>query len=797
MIRIVPVALSFVVLLLAPPFAQAKVVEIENSRIKVAVGTDPVGFEIGDPQSGKTFVKSEGFAASIDSLQKQDVSDAIWGDGKEIVAAWKQGGKTSFRLFGDSPFVQIRTTIAADEKAPFVTAGRELFRVAVDLGLPPEKLTSYGTGFLSSLDDPVTSFSFTALADPMSRAGVVAAQLTHDLGSSVFTTEVTDGKPTIGCRLDFGRFEVAPGKSRETDIMLVGYFDDARLGLEAYADAVAKHYKIKLKPKPSVYCTWYHARASNEEKFYQNAEFVAKNLEPFGFNVMQIDDGWQELRPSSVPAETKAEGRGPGPVKSFAEANKNFPRGMAFTAERTDELGLVAGIWFMPFAGDYRSAYFADKRDLFAHWPDGTPIEDVRWSGTLLDMTNPDTEKFVFDRTKRIYDWGYRYFKLDGMHTGAVTHNVYVNTDWTSGGYKNTENFIGTQKAPGKSASTMPSAGLFDPHKTHIEAYRMGMDTVRRAAPDAFILGCNVSQNMRSMGAAFDKIDGMRIGPDNGSAGRGSWGAVVKGPHHGSNLYFLNNRVWHNDPDPVYVRASNPLESARWMVSWVAVTGSMITTSYQFAELPPERLDLVKRMVPSHSLKPRPVDCLENSKPEIWLLTDTRRNVRRDVIGLFNWDQNQPTTIEHTMERIGLDAEKPYVAFDFWADRFVDGPIQGTLKQTLPGGTCRILAVRPAADHPQLVSTSRHITQGVIDVLEETWNGATKTLSGKSQVVGDDPYELRIALPSAGKWRAVRCNAEGADIELGEPKKDEPGVRATIASKKNKTVSWTVAFEKE
>ena len=114
--RTVPVALSLVVLFLASPFAQAKVVEIENSQIKVAVSTDPVGFEIVDLQSGKTFVKNEAFAAAIESLRKQDVSDAIWGDGKEIVATWKQGGKTSFRLFGDSPFTQIRTTFGAPER---------------------------------------------------------------------------------------------------------------------------------------------------------------------------------------------------------------------------------------------------------------------------------------------------------------------------------------------------------------------------------------------------------------------------------------------------------------------------------------------------------------------------------------------------------------------------------------------------------------------------------------------------------------------------------------------------------
>ena len=75
------------------------------------------------------------------------------------------------------------------------------------------------------------------------------------------------------------------------------------------------------------------------------------------------------------------------------------------------------GIWFMPFAGNFRNPYF--DPEIFAKNPDGTPFHDGRWSGTCIDMTNPKAERFVRDRVRRIYDWGYRYFKIDGMHTGA------------------------------------------------------------------------------------------------------------------------------------------------------------------------------------------------------------------------------------------------------------------------------------------------------------------------------------------------------------------------------------------
>ncbi len=362
----------------------------------------------------------------------------------------------------------------------------------------------------------------------------------------------------------------------------------------------------------------------------------------------------------------------------------------------------------MPFAGNFRSPYFDPK--VFAKNADGTPFHDERWSGTCLDLSQPKAQTFLHQRVKRVYDWGYRYFKIDGMHTGMPSNNIYVHT-----GYRDQD---------------FGKALLHDPHVTHIEAYRKGLGILRDAAPDVFVLGCNVSQNMMCMGPAFGLIDGMRIGPDNGAAGRGDWRAVTRGPWHGTNLYFLHRRIWYNDPDPVYVRPSNPIDGARWMCSWLAVSGAMHTSSEQYADLPPDRLDLLRRCLPGHDLDARPVDLFKTNHPRIWLV----RNERLAVIGLFNWSPTEATEVVYDLEKLGLSRSTTYVGFDYWKDRFVE-PIHGTLRQTLPKRTCRVLAVRPQVDHPQLLSTSRHITQGLIDVAEEHWDGARNTLHGTSQVV--------------------------------------------------------------
>jgi len=771
-------------------------ISISNEHLRVLVNPDKNVFEVRARESGRVFIKQARCAHKTESATKALVCDPVWGKGRRIRIEHDNGCQTTLRLFDENPFVQLHTTVHNDSSKAYVSVGEEILECHVDLGLPPERLKSFGTGFLNSLEDAPGSFSFTAIVDPRTRNGVVAAFLTHERGSGVFFTEVKDGRANVRARIDFGRYQVDPGKSRKTETLLIGYFDDARFGLEAYARAVAKQYAIKLGPQPSVYCTWYHARASNEDKLLENGDFAQKHLKPFGFSVVQIDDHWQaKFAKDNTYADSQKSFKGVGPIKVFFEANDNFPGGMKYTAQKLRGMGLVPGIWFMPFAGTWNNPYFADKQDLFAHWPDGTAVV-TRWSGSLLDMTNPKTQRFVHDRVKRTTDWGYGYFKLDGMHTGAVTHNVYVNTGYaTSGRWLNTQNFVGDKEAgPGAADVVTPSTVLHDPRMTHIEAYRKGLEIVREAAPDVFILGCNVSQNMRSMGAAFGLIDAMRVGPDNGGAGSGRWNSVMVGPHHGSNLYFLNRRVWHNDPDPIYVRASNPLNSARLMASWVAVSGSMLTTSYQFSELPEERLDILKRCMPGHQAQARPVDLFESRTARIWLLTDASRNVRRDVIGLFNWKEKEPDTITYDMDKLGLDAETTYVAFDYWANKFTE-PIQGTLRQTLEPGTCRIIAVRPAANHPQLISTSRHITQGVTDVLEERWNEDKRTLSGRSLVVAGDPYELRIAMPASGSWEVSQVSADRATIKLGSHA--ERGIRVLIKSPQSREIAWELTFRSD
>jgi hypothetical protein len=250
----------------------------------------------------------------------------------------------------------------------------------------------------------------------------------------------------------------------------------------------------------------------------------------------------------------------------------------------------------------------------------------------------------------------------------------------------------------------------------------------------------------------------------------------------------------------VSVRASTALDQARLNASWTALSGQLFYNSDWIPALPPERMDMLKRTIPAHGLPARPVDLFETEPARVWLLSDTRREPHRQVLGLFNWDQ-APATITVDLARAGLPAAEAWAAFDFWDNVFLP-PVRGTLTMTLPPKSCRIVALRPLADQPQVVSTSRHVTQGIVDVKEETWDTASTTLHGRSAVVGGDAYELRIvgtAPGAAQAWEIENASVSAADAAAGVTvaSRGANGLsRVTIAARASREVAWSVRFRK-
>lgn len=628
-------------------------------------------------------------------------------------------------------------------------------------------LRAFGTAGLKKIDDHKGSYAFLSLVSPETRSGVVGGWVTSEIAGGVVKSGKTEiGAPTMTPQLDIFGYQ---NERVFSERFVLGAFDDCRIGLENYAEVIATYYSIRPnKDALNGYCTWYsdkHAGASDENSLRKLANSITKYFGNYGFQYVQIDDKWQ------LGASKN------GPNKNFTAHNPQgpYPSGMKATAEYLNSNDLIAGIWFMPFSGSYNDPYWADKQDLFVLSAIDYPEEgrantrryssinqkryapyETYWGGTSLDTSNPKTRAYIQDVVHRItQDWNYKFIKIDGMWVGGALEQLYVNDEYMP--------------------EDMGKQIFFDRTSTNIENFRRGLELVRTTAEDAFILGCNTSQNMRVLASSYGLVDAMRVGPDNGS----DWKGVCAGPCRGTNRYFYNGRVWYNDPDPVYVRKSIPVERAQVSTTWAAITGQLYALSDWIPDYDQERIDIVRKTTPNHQcLNVRPVDLFDVDLARAWLLTDEKSGVRRNVLALFNWHGGDNEPFEYTAEKLGLplinakgEKIEQYVGYDFWNNTFVE-PFK-TLKTTLAKESCKVLAIRPVEDHPILLSTSRHITQGVVDVASEDWNSETKTLRIVTNIPEELEYELRVYNPAIKKLDRWIVPQEFKGVQTIEYKLDE------------------------
>lgn len=745
---------------------RGELMKIENKSVAVTVDPAAGTFEISSKPAGRSFVKTGRFASGAGEAERARVTIPHLGSAQTIELKREKGHADAILLVDDLPFALLRTTFRNDGAEPKIFNKIHAARFELDLPSPASSLVSHGTDGLKAPDKHPGSYAYLAIADPQSRNGVVFGWLSHDRGSGVLFSGIEQNRVYVQAQTDYGRLLVAPGGEAPGELLAVGYFDDVRIGLETWADAVARYYQVQLPPQPAGYCTWYSDRyggASDETHVIQLAKFAREHLGDFGFGFVQIDDKWQ------IGARRQ------GPAKDFTGVNPKgpYPSGMKKAADQIKALGLTPGIWFMPFAGDHENPLFKPHLDWFVKDTEGKLFE-TRWGGTSLDMTHPGAR----DHLKRLvnlaaHEWGYTYFKMDGLYTGTATDQVYVNH-----GYKEKDR-IG-------------DAVFHDPNITNIEAFRSGLKLVREVAgKDVFFLGCTVSQNMRSFGGSFGLVDAMRIGPDNNS----SWGSLQRGPQTGGWRYFLHGRVWYNDPDPVYVRNSMPTNHARLIASWVSLSGQLYANSDWLPDVAAERIEILKRTMAPHHQRPRPVDFLEQDMPRIWHVSDTRRANRIDVVGLYNWS-SKAAEIKATAEHIGLPKADSYVAFDYWDNTFLP-PFKDTLAVTVPKQSSRVLAIRPMVNRPQVVSTARHVTQGIVDELAETWDASSSTLAGQCNVIGNDPYELRLVTLAGADtcWQIEQVTLDSP----GTVQVRQTGALARIGFEppRSGSVKWRIKFRPE
>jgi hypothetical protein len=534
---------------------------------------------------------------------------------------------------------------------------------------------------------------------------------------------------------------------------------------------------------PMVWSSWtsYYEDVS-EEDITRNADWITDHLKPYGFQFVQLDDGYD---------------RGPHGEHYWIEKwdEKKFPHGPKWLADYIRSKGLRPGIWLVP--NSYAGA-FAQHPDWYVYYKSGKVVLD--YNTPALDSTNPAVLNFLDKEFTTLSGWGYDYFKIDGEH------------------------------AIPKYVPAVDLARLYDHNVDPIEAYRRRLSVIRKAiGPDRFIEvdlagtplngtgfinsffnGDDLYDNWQGMYALFSAIsansffnhilaynmpgEGMSLEPFTRPED-------ARGKKHPKVIATMEDRE-----SPV-IGYGTTLAEAHTVVSHVALSGVAYSLASRMPDLPEERTELLHKTLPT--LPIFPIDLFSRGTDMAW---DKFKHVTQDdyihnypevldlkvqapagtydVVALTNWRSWRDTRQLSLEDKLGLDPKASYVAFDFWNQK-ISGVFQKEMTVELQPHDTRVFALHTLEGHPQLVGISRHIS-GAYSVLQINWDAAKNALTGSSQGIAGEPYTLWIYVPTGTTVLQLAASASGRAVTVNHVQEGN-SLRVTFTGQ-SEPVKWEASF---
>ncbi|MHC1730623.1 MAG: NPCBM/NEW2 domain-containing protein [Bacteroidales bacterium] len=495
---------------------------------------------------------------------------------------------------------------------------------------------------------------------------------------------------------------------------------------------------------PSGLCTWYYYyQHITDREVRLNTDWIAENLKSYGAEYVQVDDGWQAL--SSAGRKGSRDWTGFDP---------NFSGGMADLASYIKSKGLVPGIWIAPH-GQSNAEVVKQNPGVFILKPDGTSPSKT-WEGDwLLDPTSDEGKKYFHDLFAMMRGWGYDYFKIDGQ---PIVVDEYA---------KHSE----FMAVPGGAADSL---------------YRVTLDIIRDAiGKESFLLGC---WGLPIEGAGI--MDGSRTGGDVVLG----WDGFFTALDPTMESYWQHNILWYTDPDVMLLRQPLTVEQARVWATLQGLTGQALMSSDRLTDLSAERVEMMKKVYPAVDI--RPLDLFPaGTRKRIWDLKVNHLGRQYDVTGLFNFDALKPVTLNLNWKELGIEATAPVHVFDYWNGEYMGAWESGIGLEIMPASV-RVLTLVPDNGKIQLISTSRHITQGWVDLRDLRSDDQGTVISGTSTLPAGNEYKLHFAYPRGKYYRVKSVTAVMGKKKLSVTANSHQGwAEVSFTAPASGDISWSVSFE--
>ena len=108
-----------------------------------------------------------------------------------------------------------------------------------------------------------------------------------------------------------------------------------------------------------------------------------------------------------------------------------------------------------------------------------------------------------------------------------------------------------------------------------------------------------------------------------------------------------------------------------------------------------------------------------------WLQEIDRPFDHWSVPARFNWDGKGAPEQEVKFADLGLDPNREYLVFEFWTQNYLGKPRGSFTAAAMDENNgMQVFAIREAHEHPWVLSTTRHISQGGVSLLDEQWDAS-------------------------------------------------------------------------
>jgi hypothetical protein len=523
-------------------------------------------------------------------------------------------------------------------------------------------------------------------------------------------------------------------------------------------------YKV-WKGSLTGYCTWWSYRGGFTQKTLDAMlkVFVEKRLPDFGYHYMQFDNCYQH-------------GNGSAPHNWLNWDKRKYPGGWKYAMKAIRDAGMKPGIWVhrVHRPSDPGVKEIIEKHpDWFVPGADGKPHHQHGFC-SLNTLNKEAVDAMIRALYRGLKKQGWDYVKIDG--TGDLLR-AYQNRN---------------------------CAEFFQNHPTTPEQSLRKWDIVAREelGRDVYVLACHTVGNAKWV---IGLVDGARLSNDGFQ------------PRTLAQYNFMEGVVWRNDPDHCDVMGTWLMDTDAEMAVFgtkcpvpvraiirpaiCAMSGTVLMVSDK-AEVYEEDANIegMKRSAPVLFTVPGQLYGLGRRTVGWWLQEIDRPFDHWSVLARIQWGEKEKSKHvyhfkgapqqEVNFADLGLPADREHLVFEFWTQKLL-GKFKGSF--TAPAMDentgMHVFAIREAREHPWILSTTRHISQGGVSLRDVTWDAKRNVLSGKSTVVVGDPYVLTVHVPAG--YRLEDAEAGGEKV-VTKALPHTATVRITPAA--SRTVNWRVTF---